>query len=93
MHNYENSIKHYPPNFCWDATDEQGPRLVRLRTAVLPYLEEQNIYQFVDFSLAYSNVFMPDGTKLMTRRTRCCCPSEVNDRPSRTPWAIRPATR
>lgn len=81
-HNYENSIKHYPPNFCWTRNLANKGAGWSGFARVLPYLEEQNLYEMVDFSKAYSAVLMPDGTKLMIQRISVLmCPSEVNDRP------------
>lgn len=79
-HNYESSMRRFPPNFCWNLVPGNKGGAWSGFARVLPYLEGSTIYQFIDFGQAYSNILMPDGTKLMTRRIpELICATEIND--------------
>ena len=79
-HNYEISNRRFPPNFCWTRSLVNKGAGWSGFARVLPYLEEQNLYSMIDFSKAYSNVLMADGSKLMIQRIPVLmCASEPND--------------
>ena len=73
LHNYHDTHRCFPPSIGtgdWSA-------LAR----VLPYLEQGNLYQQMDFNRTYDAVTMSDGTPLASLRVDAyLCPSEKNDR-------------
>ena len=76
LHNFESSHKKYPPSFSGELGGNWSAQ-----ARVLPYLEEGNLYENIDFSADYSSVLMPDGSRLSAQRINTyLCPSEVNDR-------------
>jgi len=80
VHNYEGSRQLFPPSFCWNRVTGNKGGSWSAFTRILPYVEENNIYLNVDFTQAYSNALLPDGSKLMTARiSMLMCGSEVND--------------
>jgi len=82
FHNYELSNRGLPPNFCWnrDLVNKGGGWSGFARA--LPYLEDENLYRSIDFTLPYSGQLLPNGAKLMTARVSVLvCPAEANDMP------------
>ena len=80
VHNYEDAIRVYPPTFCVPLTAAIKSGGWSALARILPYLEENNLYQSIDFTKSYNNVLFSDGTRLaITRIPLYCCPSELND--------------
>src|SRR6476660_1998768 len=79
-HNYQTAMRTFPPNYCWNRVPGNKGGSWSLFARVLPYVEEGNIYNSIDFTLGYSNALLPDGSKLMTTRiSLLMCASEPND--------------
>jgi prepilin-type N-terminal cleavage/methylation domain-containing protein len=79
VHNYEGAQRVLPPSLCWnkDTSNTGGHWSVHAR--VLPYLEEQAIYQSVKFGADYNLVMAPDGSRLSAQKiSTFVCPSEPN---------------
>ncbi|MEM8946453.1 MAG: DUF1559 domain-containing protein [Planctomycetota bacterium] len=57
LHNYEMDKKRIPQGD--DLSKKNGPTLVHL----LPYLEQQSVYDLIDFSIALDDQSMPDGRR------------------------------
>jgi prepilin-type N-terminal cleavage/methylation domain-containing protein len=78
MLNYEGSQKAFPPSVllgtnlgAWSA-----------QARVLPYLEESNLFQGIDFKLSYSAQTTDAGKAVKLQKIKVLtCPSEQNDRP------------
>ncbi|MEM1225030.1 MAG: DUF1559 domain-containing protein [Planctomycetota bacterium] len=74
MHNYESTFKKFPPSAIVDlsvtSTGNNGSWGVHGR--ILPYLEQGNIYDAVDLSLAWDGQDAIDGLKIPTY----ACPSD-----------------
>lgn len=82
VHNYESSIRAFPPCFCWNGIASSKGGNWSAFGRILPYVEEQSLYQLIDFGQGYSNALLPDGSKLMTTRVALwMCASETNDTP------------
>ena len=81
-HNYENSNRVFPPTFCWNkVVGDKGGNWSGL-SRIMPYVEELNLYQGIDFDKAYTSIMFPPAstTPLMTSRIAAfMCPSELND--------------
>ena len=75
MHNYESAIKKFPPQIMLGKGQERwGPQ-----TRILPYMEQGNLFNSIDFTLPYGEVLL-NGVKLQsTRVPTLLCPSEVRD--------------
>ncbi len=77
LHNYEGAFKVIPPSMCinFDGSEygEWGPQ-----ARLLPYIEQANLQNLIDFKRTYKE--QPDAVK--TRIPTFLCPSEINDRPS-----------
>ena len=79
MHNHESARKEFPSTTTWTTSSVAGSTWSG-QARILPYLEETTLFQWIDFKIAYSNVLMPDGSKLMLNRIApLMCASEVND--------------
>ncbi|GAB6166257.1 DUF1559 domain-containing protein [Thermostilla marina] len=73
LHNFENVHKEYPASYGGPKnTDWSGQALL------LPYLEQGNLYEHIDFDQPYSAAVMPDGSPLSAHRVDTyVCPSEI----------------
>jgi prepilin-type N-terminal cleavage/methylation domain-containing protein len=75
LHNFESSFGRLPACFSGDG---EGDWSVQAR--ILPYLEQSNLGDNIDFDLPYSGAVFDDGTPLSaTRVSTYICPSEVRD--------------
>jgi len=78
MHNYQLSNGTFPPSRCGVVGDQGGDWSAQAR--ILPYLEQGNLFEQVDFGDSYKEAIMPDGTRIQTRRINIyLCPDEIND--------------
>src|SRR5687768_14201020 len=79
-HNYHDVYKRLPSSFVLQPTVPFDSWSVQAR--LLPYLEQGNIYQGINFSVTYkdsSQVF--NGVQITSMRVPVYrCPSEINDR-------------
>src|SRR5262245_4892661 len=82
LHNYMESNQTLPPNGIY----RNDPLLTSMVTVsawsamarILPYIEQENLYRGINFSIPYSD---PSMTAVSARRVATfICPSEVNDR-------------
>jgi prepilin-type N-terminal cleavage/methylation domain-containing protein len=70
----------FPPSRTWDMAVGDTGGDWSVQTRVLPYLEEGNIYRYINFSQSASSVLGPDGNPLQTQRIpTLICPSETHD--------------
>ena len=53
MHNYESSYKRFPPGNMVGSSFSVG---LSVHSRLLPFLEQSNVYQLVDFNYAYNHV-------------------------------------
>ena len=83
MQNYQSSQSVFPPSFCItprQTSDTAPGGNWSAQARILPYLEQQSLYEFIDFSLDYSSSVIPGGEPLATHRVGSyLCPSELND--------------
>ena len=80
LHNYQSTNERFPPNGIYPANATQNDSWSAL-ARILPYLEQSNLFQLVDFNQA-GNV---QDAVTRQRIPMYICPSEINDR-------LRPAT-
>lgn len=76
LHNFENVNKVFPPSFG-------GPRGTdwSAQALLLPYLEQGSLYDNIDFTKGYSDVYLPNGARLSAHRVPIyVCPSEIRPR-------------
>jgi prepilin-type N-terminal cleavage/methylation domain-containing protein len=80
LHNYLDVHQGFPPAFVSDigsgGTTPGGEWSVHAR--ILPYLDQANLYNLADLSLAYDDP--ANGTIASQRVATYLCPSEINDR-------------
>jgi prepilin-type N-terminal cleavage/methylation domain-containing protein len=78
LHNYLDAMRVFPPTFCVGPGD--GGEW-SLPARILPYVEQGNIYNTIDFSIDYNqtSAAFPFGVKAM-RIEILQCPSDPNDR-------------
>ena len=80
VHNYENVYRAFPPSVAWNGVVGGTGGFWSAQSRVLPFLEEQSLYKFINFKVAYTVPLMPSGEKLMVSRIDVLmCPSERND--------------
>jgi prepilin-type N-terminal cleavage/methylation domain-containing protein len=82
LHNYENSNKVYPPSTI--TTTGAATQPWSGQALLLPYLEGDNVYRLIDFSVGYHHAtnkanFPPNGIATM-RIPVLMCPSDANDK-------------
>ncbi len=77
LHNFENVNRVFPPSYGGHiGTDWSAQALL------LPYLEQGNVYENIDFRESYEDVLLPDGTRLSGQRIPVyICPSELRAEP------------
>lgn len=78
LHNYESTFLVFPPGLCLSLTSNYGEWGPQAR--LLPYLDQVNLQNLIDFSLPYN-----DPVNLAAVKVRVpvyLCPSEVNDKTS-----------
>ncbi len=84
LHNYQSVYGVFPPAYI---ADEKGKPLHSWRVLILPYLEEQKLYDEYDFSEPWDG---PHNSKLLAKMPRMfSCPARDKDatrRPSRTSY-------
>src|SRR5690554_5619769 len=87
-HNYQSSFGHFPPSAIVDlsvtSTGNNGSWGVHGR--ILPYLEQGNLYEQVDLSLAWDHQMSIDAMKIPTY----ACPSDPGADQVRDPGSGRP---
>ena len=79
LHNYESITGTLPPSFVVDADPDRTGGQWSVHVRLLPFLEQVNVEELVDFDSAYSG----DTASLEVRTFRVptyLCPSEPNDR-------------
>jgi hypothetical protein len=64
MHNYHDANKHFPPPGISDINDATGKPLLSWRVAILPYIEQQALYQEFDLTQAWDS---PRNKKLIAK--------------------------
>ncbi|MFH1268349.1 MAG: DUF1559 domain-containing protein, partial [Planctomycetota bacterium] len=75
LHNFENTYQKYPPSF---GGPEGGNWSGQAR--ILPFLEEVNLHDEIDFSQPYDTLVLSDGAWLSAMRVKTfLCPSEIRD--------------
>ena len=79
-HNYESTNRHLPPSYQLDAGGiATGNGSWSIHAQLLPYCEQANAYDLIDFDQAWSDpVNTATGVPIM-RVPMYVCPSEVND--------------
>jgi prepilin-type N-terminal cleavage/methylation domain-containing protein/prepilin-type processing-associated H-X9-DG protein len=81
LHNFEGAYKHYPPGAVWNS----GPPVVRkgsILVYLLPYIEQDQTYEAIDFTLANIDTSTFPGTTTPIASTRISsyiCPSDPQD--------------
>ena len=79
LHNYESVAGVLPPSFVIDEDSSKSGGQWSVHVRLLPFLEQLNLEQLVDFDSAYGG----DSASLEVRTYRVptyLCPSEINDR-------------
>ncbi len=74
LHNYHDTYKRFPPSATFTFGTTYDPWSVQAR--LLPFLEQANLQDLIDWNLAYK--LQPTVTR--TRVPPYLCPSEINDR-------------
>jgi prepilin-type N-terminal cleavage/methylation domain-containing protein len=79
LHNYLDVHNGFPPAFVSDisTTDTSGGEW-SIHSRILPFLDQANLYNLADLSLAYDDP--ANGDIAIQRVATYLCPSEVNDR-------------
>lgn len=72
MHNYESSLRRYPPGMVLTAGSPSDSWSAQAR--VLPYIEQDNLYDDISFGRGYNSSPNIKTTRIETYQ----CPSEVN---------------
>ncbi len=76
LHNYEDTVKAFPPITVVPRTTTFEPWSAQVR--LLPFLEQKNLHDLVDFSIAPQ--FTANPIVCRTRVPTYICPSDPNDR-------------
>ena len=77
--NYQMSFKYYPMSFCTDANfggTNTGGGEWSVQARILPFLEQENLQNLIDFSQSYGGQLAVKTHRVHTY----LCPSETNDR-------------
>jgi len=75
LHNYLDAQRVFPPSFCVDGPTGSGGGEWSVQARILPYAEQANLYETIDFNAAYAA-----GSPVATQRVNMyLCPSEPND--------------
>jgi len=75
LHNYHDTLNVFPPGAIWGVTPNKGSVLVHL----LPFIEQQNLYEKFDFSTDPYSQTLPDGTLIAAQIVKpYVCPSDQN---------------
>ena len=78
MHNFESGHKRFPSSHHKTYKDVQEAGW-SAQARVLPFLEQGQAYEFIDFSQGYSDITLPDGSPLSALPIPIyLCPSERN---------------
>ncbi len=81
LHNYMSSLSVFPPAACYGINNASASWSMQAR--ILPYLDQGNLQNLINFNLAYSDL---SHAKVTAQRIPVLlCPSELNDR-------VRPST-
>ena len=80
LHNYESAFQHFPPSYELDSGGTAtGNGSWSIHAQLLPYCEQANAYEMIDFGVAWSDtVNQATGVPLL-RVPMYQCPSEIND--------------
>ena len=79
-HNYESSFNHLPPSYELDqGGTATGNGSWSIHAQLLPYCEQGNTYNFIDFDQAWSDAVNVATGVPTTRIPMYQCPSEIND--------------
>ena len=62
MHNYADANKVFPPSFCWNGTAGDVGGNWSAQARVLPFLEEVNLAEAIDFKRKYTDVMVEGGS-------------------------------
>jgi len=84
LHNYQSTTRYFPMGAVIPIGQTFEPWSPHVR--LLPYLEEQNLANLVDYDKSPQFTGSPHAAR--TRVSVYICPSEVNDRPRVTPTLI-----
>jgi prepilin-type N-terminal cleavage/methylation domain-containing protein len=77
LHNYLSTLNVFPPANCYSATSSSVSWSMQSR--ILPYIEQANLQNLANFSVAYS---APTNALVTgTRIPVLLCPSNINDKP------------
>jgi prepilin-type N-terminal cleavage/methylation domain-containing protein len=90
LHNYESAHRTFPPSTI--TTGGAGSQPWSAQSRLLPFLEGDNTYKLIDFSVGYHAAvnkanFPPNGVATI-RVPVLMCPSDVNDKPRLTTAGI-----
>ncbi len=72
MHNYADANKVFPPSFCWNGTAGDVGGNWSAQARVLPFLEEVNLAEAIDFKRKYTDVMVEGGDVCAVRAGRSC---------------------
>ena len=79
LHNYLDVFRAFPPSFVSDiSTNDTDGGEWSVHARLLPYLEQANLFQQADLTIAYDDA--ANGDIATQRIATYLCPSEVNDR-------------
>lgn len=79
-HNYESSVRHLPPSYQLDPGGTvTGNGSWSVQAQLLPFCEQANAYDLIDFSQAWSAPENAESGVPVLRVPLYQCPSEVND--------------
>ncbi len=75
LHNYHLSHQSFPPGSTFETAGDRGSILIRL----LPYIEQQNVYDAFDFTQVTDGQKFPDGRRIdSTVIATYLCPSDTH---------------
>ncbi len=79
-HNYESALQHLPPSYELDpGGTATGNGSWSIHAQLLPYCEQANAYDMIDFDAAWSDPVNADTGVPVFRVPMYICPSELND--------------
>ena len=81
VHNYESGNRAYPASMYWNKIVGSALNHWSVQARILPFLEEQQIYDGINFNADYNVVTLPNSSQMLrtVRIAPYLCPSELND--------------
>lgn len=83
IHNYESTFKRFPPSWAPAEAISQSTDGWSTQALLLPYMEEGNLYDHIDFKKSYNLATIDqngESTRLAAYRIKSLiCPSEIRD--------------